>query len=157
MYSKILLPTDGSQTTDAVVDHAAALAGWQDATVHVLYVVDDRAFLTLSDDLVDDVTGELEHEGHEVTETAATLLRQAGVDAVTAVRTGSPSDAILEYADEEGMDLVLMGTRGADFRRNMLGSAAQRVIAHAPVPVMTVALDGKDDEVTPTVEPAGQD
>ena len=154
MYSNILFPTDGSETTDAVVEHAAALADWQDATVHVLYVVDDRAFLTLSDDLVGDVTAELEADGHEVTDTAATLLRQAGVDVETDVRMGSPSDVILGYVDDSDVDLVLMGTRGADFRRNMLGSVAQRVITSAPVPVMTVALDAESAEETSQVEPA---
>lgn len=157
MYSHILLPTDGSQTTDAVLDHVAGLADWQDATVHVLYVVDDRAFLTLSDELVDEVAAELDGEGQEVTETAATLLRQAGVDVETAVRMGSPSDTILEYVDENEIDLVLMGTRGADFRRNMLGSVAQRVITNAPVPVMTVALEDREEDVTPTVESTTQD
>lgn len=148
MYSNVLLSTDGSETTDAIVEHAAALADWQDATVHVLYVVDDRAFLTLRDDLVDDVTAELDAEGRDVTETAASLLRQAGVDVETVVRVGNPSDEILDYTIENDVDLVLMGTRGADFRRNMLGSVAQRVISDAPVPVMTVALGGDDEEQT---------
>ncbi|SEO23728.1 Nucleotide-binding universal stress protein, UspA family [Halogranum amylolyticum] len=152
MYSTILFPTDGSETTDALVDHVAALADWQDATVHVLYVVDDRAFLTLSDDLVGDVAAELDAEGREVTDTAAALLRQAGVDVVADVRTGSPSDEILGYVEENGVDLVMMGTRGADFRRNMLGSAAQRVVTAAPVPVMTVALDHVSSDETPSVE-----
>jgi nucleotide-binding universal stress UspA family protein len=155
VYSNILFPTDGSETTDAVVDHAAALADWQDATVHVLYVVDDRAFLTLNDDLVGDVTAELEAEGLEVTETAATLLRQAGVEVETAVRTGSPSDAVLEYAAETDVDLVMMGTRGADFRRNMLGSVAQRVVTNARVPVVTVGLDGDTESEAVDAEVTG--
>jgi nucleotide-binding universal stress UspA family protein len=52
---------------------------------------------------------------------------------------GSPADAISSFAGEKGYDLVIMGTRGhGGAAKLLLGSVAQRVIEHAPCPVITI-------------------
>lgn len=141
MYDDILLPTDGSDSSAAVVDHAAAVATGHDATVHVLYVVDDRAFLTLADDLRDEVRTELEAEGDAATIAAREALAAAGVEATTAVREGDPAEEILAAVEERGIDIVTMGTHGANYRQSMVGSVSARVVAESTVPVMTVRLE----------------
>jgi nucleotide-binding universal stress UspA family protein len=140
MYDAILLPTDGSEGFDAVVDHAVELAADRDATVHVLYVVDDRSFLTLKAEMQSDVAAELREEGEAATARVADRLDDAGVGARTAIRRGNPADEILDYAAETGVDLVVMGTHGADYERNMLGSVSQKVVTMADVPVLTVNI-----------------
>jgi nucleotide-binding universal stress UspA family protein len=144
MYQEVLLPTDGADGIRAVYDHAAALAR-DGATVHVLYVVDDRAYLTLAEGLRDDVTAELEAEGEAATVDARVALEERGCDVRTAVRRGDPAAEILAYVAEAGIDVVAMGTRGADFERNMVGSVSARVVGESPVPVMTVRLSGDGD------------
>ncbi|MFC6725708.1 universal stress protein, partial [Halobium palmae] len=61
MYDDILLPTDGTDAMTDVVDRAIELARDGPATVHLLYVVDDRAFLTLEN--ADDAAEALRAEG----------------------------------------------------------------------------------------------
>ncbi|MFB6302948.1 MAG: universal stress protein [Haloferacaceae archaeon] len=146
MYDDILLPTDGSDSSAAVVDHAAAIASDRDATVHVLYVVDDRAFLTLADDLRDDVREELEAEAATATAAAREALESRGIEVTTTVREGDPAEEILATIAEEGIDLVTMGTHGANYRQNMVGSVSARVVAEASVPVLTVRVDEGDGE-----------
>ena len=145
MYDDILLPTDGTESMDDVYVHTLDLARRHDATVHVLYVIDDRAFLTLASDLVDDVVGELETEGNEATAAALDQLDEGGVETKAVLRRGSPAEEIVAYVEEAGIDVVTMGTHGSNYQQNMVGSVSARVVADSPVPVMTVNVNGAQE------------
>jgi nucleotide-binding universal stress UspA family protein len=138
MYQTVLLPTDGSESMARVVDHAAGIAADHGATVHVLYVVDDRAFLTLHEEMKTDVVTELQGEGEAAVEAAVDRLTQAGVEVVTSVRQGSPAEEILSYVEEVDADVVAMGTHGDDYHRTIVGSVSREVVARSPIPVLTV-------------------
>ena len=140
MYENILLPTDGSKSMERVMEHTVEVAAQRDATVHVLYVVDDRAFLTLRDDMLDDVVAELESTGRRAIRKATERLESADVTTVTSMRQGNPAEEILDYVAMADVDLVTMGTHGADYEKNMLGSVSQRVVSSASVPVLTVKV-----------------
>ncbi|WP_336024923.1 universal stress protein [Halobellus salinisoli] len=140
MFERILLPTDGTDSMDAVVETAADIAERRGAEVHVLYVIDDRAFLTLEEQMKTDVLTELEVEGEAATDRAAARLRDAGLEVTTAIREGDPADEILAYADVVGADLITMGTRRGDYAKNMMGSVSQEVVARSAVPVLTTNL-----------------
>lgn len=140
MYDDILYPTDETEPSDRTLEYARDIATERDATVHVLYVIDDRAFLTLKEAMQDDVLAELRAEGQAVTDSVATAFEDAGVDVTTALARGDPATEILEYARHAGVDLVTMGTRGDSYSENMLGSTAQSVVARSPVPVLTVRI-----------------
>ncbi|SDE76916.1 universal stress protein [Halorientalis regularis] len=139
MYDDILIPTDGGEGFGAVLDRAVEIAP-DEATVHVLYVVDDRAFLTLDDEMKSEVLEDLQAEGTDAVGTVADEVEAAGLDAVTAIRRGTPADEIVAYAEQEGVDVVTMGTRGDDYTQNILGSTAEKVVADASIPVLTVDL-----------------
>lgn len=141
MYDTVLLPTDGSQAMETVVEHAHDVATRRGASVHVLYVVDDRAFLTLDDDRIPEVSDRLREEGERATSEAAAEFEADDVDVTTELRRGNPADEILEVSEEEGADLVVMGTHGADPTRDMLGSVSQKVVTLSSVPVLTVNID----------------
>jgi nucleotide-binding universal stress UspA family protein len=144
MYEDILVPTDGSESMETVVDHAADIAAERSATVHVLYVIDDRSFLTLQDGMKDDVLEELRAEGETATTSVAGRLESEGITVRTRIRKGNPADEVLAYADEAGVDLVVMGTHGADYQQNMLGSVSQKVVTMSDAPVLTVNIAGQD-------------
>jgi nucleotide-binding universal stress UspA family protein len=145
MYDDILLPTDGTESMGDVYVHTLDLARRHDAVVHVLYVIDDRAFLTLAPDLVDDVVDELEREGTDATAAATERLDTDRVETTAVIRRGDPAEEILAYVEEAGIDVVTMGTHGANYRQNMVGSVSARVVANAPVPVLTVNVNGEGD------------
>jgi len=144
MYEDILLPTDGSESMDVVIDHAADIATRRGATVHALYVIDDRSFLTLQEGMKADVVDGLRAEGETATTEIGGRLEAEGVTVRTAIRKGNPADEVLDYIDETGIDLVVMGTHGADYERNMLGSVSQKVVTMSDVPVLTVNI-GEDE------------
>jgi len=145
MFDRILLPTDGSDAMDRVVRTALDVAERRDARVDVLYVVDDRAFLTLDDDRTDEVLDDLESGGRAALRETAARFEDASLGVDTAMRRGNPADEILSYAEEVSADLIAMGNHGDDYERNLLGSVSQKVVTMAAVPVLTVAVDGRAD------------
>ncbi|EMA41656.1 universal stress protein [Halobiforma nitratireducens] len=144
MYETILFPTDGSDHAETVSEHALDVAATRDATVHVLSVVDDRSFLVLDEERVEQVRADLEENAHEATDEAATKAADSGLTVETAVDTGHPAECIVTYADENDVDLIVMGTSGDDYENNVVGSVSQRVVRQAPVPVLTVGPDVDD-------------
>lgn len=138
MYGEILVPTDGSDSIESVLDHTVEIAQDRDARVHVLYVIDDQAFLTLDDEIQTDVVEDFREEGETAVSEIAAQLEEADLRATTAIRKGTPADEIIAYVETEGVDLVTMGTRGDDYTENILGSTAQKVVMDAPAPVLTV-------------------
>ncbi len=141
MYETILFPTDGSDHASVVAEHAIDVAKTRDATLHVLSVVDDRAFLVLDDERVDAVREDLRERALEAVDEAVTTAEGHGVETASAVETGNPAECIVDYAAEHDVDLVVMGTSGDEYERNVVGSVSQRVVQTSPVPVLTVGTD----------------
>lgn len=137
MYSDVLVPTDGSEAIETVIEHTTEVTQ-EDGTVHVLYVIDDQVFLTLADEMKDEVLVDLREEGATAVRRARGQLEEYGFEVSTTIREGKPSDEVIAYVEEEDIDLVTMGTRGDEYSENMLGSTAQKVVTNSPAPVLTV-------------------
>ncbi|MFC7020838.1 MULTISPECIES: universal stress protein [Haloarcula] len=140
MYSNILVPTDGSDFVDTVLEHTIDIADGRDVTVHALYVVDDRAFLSMNDEMQEEVLENLKAEGEEATSVVKETLKKEGIDVSMAVLRGKPADVIVSYVTDADIDLVTMGTQADEYEKNMLGSTAQKVVQRSPVPVLTVGV-----------------
>mgnify|MGYP002760544244 CR=1 FL=1 len=138
MYDDILVPTDGSPASDAAIDHAIDIADRYGARLHALYVVDGSAYSTLEagSEVVIDA---LESEGEQATDRVADAATAAGVETTATVTSGTAYRAIREYADEQAIDMIVMGTHGRKgLDRYLLGSVTERVVRTADVPVLTV-------------------
>lgn len=137
MYENVLIPTDGSDGTPRAVEHAIRLARTTGGTLHVLHVVDTET-LPL-DSHSRSLYDELETAGRVSTEAICDRAAEVGVHAVGTVRQGTPCEAILDYADANDVDLIVMGTHGrTGLRRLLLGSTTERVVRLSDVPVLTV-------------------
>jgi len=124
----------------AATEHAVTIASRFDATVHACYVVDTNAVAheapELSRDALQDTLAE---EGAAATAAVAERAREAGLNAVATRLDGVPEDAILDYADENGIDLLVMGTHGrSGLDRYLVGSVTERVIRRSDAPVVVV-------------------
>jgi nucleotide-binding universal stress UspA family protein len=136
MYDGILVPTDGSETAAAALDHAVDLAERYGATLHLLHVVESAMIPPTP--AGGEVLDRLSAHGDSVVNEA-----REGVDdrvpVETAVAEGSPHRAILDYTADADIDLVVMGTHGrTGLQHALLGSVAERVVRLADVPVLTV-------------------
>ncbi|WP_049943021.1 universal stress protein [Haloarcula amylolytica] len=144
MYSDILVPTDGSASMEQVLEHTIDIADGRDVTVHALYVVDDRAFLSMDDEMQDEVLENLRTEGEEATSVVRDTLEQEGIEVSTAIQRGKPADRIVSYVADADIDLITMGTQADKYEKNMLGSTAQKVVTKSSVPVLTVDISESD-------------
>ena len=146
MYDDVLIPTDGSAGADEAIVRAIDLATTYDAAIHALYVVDTN------------VGGEgvgvldaLEATGREAIDDVIDRAEAAGVATIEGtVGRGAPHRAILAYADEHDVDLIVMGTHGrTGLDRYLVGSVAEKVVRLSDVPVLTVRMaDGSAEEET---------
>ncbi|WP_128905445.1 universal stress protein [Halorubrum amylolyticum] len=140
MYDDLLVPTDGSEAVDRALDHAVRLATDHDATIHALYVVDRRIATASSGDLHDEVVDDLESQGEDAVAAVADRAEEAGVDVETRVVEGTPDTKIVDYADEHGIDVIVMSPEGKSPRERIrsLGSVSDRVADDANVPVFLI-------------------
>lgn len=142
MYDTILLPTDGSSATTEALNHALTIAVDKDATIHPLYVVDKRHLRAADDETIEEVRRSLEEEATHALDDAEVRIEDEGVDAEPAKREGTPHREIVDYAEEVGADLIVIGTHGKNGRERLaqLGSTTERVVKNADQPVLVVEI-----------------
>ena len=145
MYDRILLPTDGSAGMASAITQCLHQARQHDATVHALYVVDVRAYVMLPEETRGRVRELLAAEGEETLAALRDFFDDEGVTLRTELREGVPHEAILGYADEGDIDLIVMGTHGESGPSNrVVGSVAEEVVRNATIPVLTVRANADD-------------
>lgn len=146
MYDRILIPTDGSAPAEKGANHAIELAAALGATVHALYVADlpgvPRA-LALRDD-EEEVRERYREHGREVTGDVRDVAADAGIECVTAMKSGSVHEEIADYAEDENIDVIVIGTAYRGKVGALFGGEAEKVVRTSTVPVTTVRM--RDDE-----------
>lgn len=143
MYDTILIPYDGSDEAKKGAEHGIELAAALGSSVQALYVIDlpgvPRAPALRDDE--EQLRREYEDYGETVMTEISDVATQHGVECTTAIRSGSVSDRIVEYADEEGMDAIVMGSAYRGKLGNLLGGTTDKVVRSATVPVITQRMD----------------
>jgi nucleotide-binding universal stress UspA family protein len=145
MYTRILVPIDGSAIANHALDEALMIARATGAELQPLYVVDvPPVSVAATADFYVDIRDAYVNEGAELSVDAAERLKQAGVRGAPRVAdvelTGDDiAHRILASAREYGADLVVMGTHGRrGWRRMVLGSVAEQFLRLSPCPVLLV-------------------
>ena len=127
---KILVGTDASGSADVAVEAAARLAAAQDAELLVLYVrppLDAREVFDPS------------HMPDADAYMAAIRERYTDVKVRGRVESGDPAETICDVAEEENVDVIVVGNRGTHGKRRwFLGSVPNAVVQHAPASVYIV-------------------
>ena len=143
LYKKILIATDGSENNRKAVRYGIELARIAEAEVHAVYVLDAGAFATLPMDAAWESMYELLRvEGSEAMKYVEDLGVEAGVTVESVVLDGHPAHEIVSYAQENGIDLIVMGTLGkTGLDRILVGSVASKVVHTSTIPVMVVHCD----------------
>ncbi|EFW90889.1 stress response protein [Haladaptatus paucihalophilus DX253] len=138
MYDTILVPTDGSDSAAEAARNAVELAKRFDATIYAVYVIDIGAMWP--DAYEGSILNDLEERGKKAVAAVREPAEDADIDVVDDVVTGGhPHRVILDYADDNDIDCIVMGTHGRrGLDRYLLGSVTERVVRMADVPVLTV-------------------
>ncbi len=146
MLKKILVAIDGSQPSQRALDMGAQIAEKFDAVLVLIYVIRD---MQLPESLRQMAEVELVQEsrlttlqkiGQTILAEAATRAKKQGAkDVRNEVRPGDPAGAILRYVAENGVDLIVLGSRGlGDMESILLGSVSRKVSNLAKVGCLTV-------------------
>lgn len=140
----MVVGTDGSETAGEAVRQAGGLAEKVGAKVHLVSAYEPVPEGRLREER-QDAPGDIQwmvnprEDVSETLEQAATALRAVGVDVETHAREGDPADAILDVAEEEKADLIIVGNKGmTGAKRFLLGSVPNKVSHHAPCSVMII-------------------
>jgi nucleotide-binding universal stress UspA family protein len=143
--TKILLATDGSEDAKLAATTAVTLAKKLDSELHVVYVepmLERRPTIQMRfrGDLPADVVESVKQEAKTKLEEQVQKLRQAGGEVAQAYpRTGLPEAEIVALAEELGVGLIVVGSRGhGGIRRALMGSVSASVVHHAHCPVVVV-------------------
>jgi nucleotide-binding universal stress UspA family protein len=146
--TKILLATDGSEEAELATTTAADLAKSTDSELDVIYVLEVEPWHYPSREHV-------KHpERHEDLKDESRMIRDRHVEKIEAsvgsvsnthLATGPPAEQIVAYAQDQGVGLIVMGSRGqGGIRRALMGSVSDEVVRHAHCPVMVVRPEKQD-------------
>jgi nucleotide-binding universal stress UspA family protein len=159
MYHRILVPVDGSPTSQRGVETAIEMARLTGACVRLVHVLDELVFPIGFDtgaSYLRDVLPRLRRKGERLLADAQARVAAAGiaVDSLLSECFATRiSDVVLDQAKEWGADLIVLGTHGRrGWNRLFMGSDAEQVVRGAEVPVLLVRSDG--DRGTPRTQAA---
>jgi nucleotide-binding universal stress UspA family protein len=144
MFSRIVVGTDGSETATQAVREATELAKNTGASLDIVSAYDPVPAVRLREERLE-APADIEHTVNPSEDVDATLAEAAkdaeaaGVTVRTFARQGEPADAILDVAEEEKADLIVVGNKGmTGAKRFLLGSVPNKVSHHAPSSVLIV-------------------
>jgi len=139
MYKKILVPTDGSEFAKKAQKHALFLAKVTGAEIVAVSVTENNFVNGLPlDDEVYQLNQVLKERSEENLK-EFDKLNEDDLKITHIVKEGSPAKCILEVANEEDVDLIVMGSSGkSGFDRFIMGSVADKVVNSAKCAVLVI-------------------
>ena len=153
MFANILVPLDGSALSEHALPMAQHLARSSETALHLLQVISLRpeldalrgsgsesvTVLEMAQDAARRLREAQTARGQAYLEGLAVPLQHAGIHVTTALREGAADEQIVTYAQEHGIDLIVMRTHGhSGVKRFFLGSVTDRVIRAGQTPVLVV-------------------
>lgn len=152
MFKKILVPIDFSEYGDELLRYAKEIGEKFGSSIHLIHVIPNMDYFTpyesfmAAENIVaiqKGVEGEVERDLEEV------ARKLPGFELTRAIRMGVAFVEILEYVKAEGIDLIIMGTRGRSrLEHIIIGSVAEKVLRKSPCPVLAIRPTKKQTEKT---------
>lgn len=146
MYTRILVPIDGSETAMRGLQEAIRLATDQKARIRIVHVVDEFVMVSPYAIVAENTIEALCAAGKSVLMNASETAQAAGVPAETELIEAfgtAAGEHIVKAATAWDADLIVCGTHGRrGLRRIVLGSDAEYLVRHAQVPILLVRAVG---------------
>ncbi|HPR66976.1 MAG TPA: universal stress protein [Methanothrix sp.] len=143
MFERIMIATDGSKHSERAAEAGIELARLSGGSITVVYVADTGRLSHLPEDMaLASIRDLLIKEGEEATDYVEEMANKAGVTSTKKVIEGNPGAELVRFADEAGVDVVVIGSCGrSGLEKFLLGSVAEKVVRTSKVPVLTVPGD----------------
>jgi nucleotide-binding universal stress UspA family protein len=144
MFKHILLPTDGSERSEAAIQKGIQFAKSINAKVTGFHVILPFHAFTFQTEMLEDTKEQFERDSKAHAERFLDVIKKAAEEAGVRCDTdfvvaSHPYDAIIKAAEEKGCDLILMASHGRKGVQGLLiGSETQKVLTHTKIPVLVV-------------------
>ena len=161
-YKRILVPVDGSPTSNAGLREAIRLARGEGAALRLVHVADQHHVAMMGMDsatAIEELIAGVVQAGRQILRKAERMVRKEGLEpsaVLLETLTGPAADAIVRQAKKWGADLIVIGTHGRrGARRLLMGSDAEQIVRTSSVPVLLVRSPGRTRK--PAAAPARSD
>lgn len=138
---KILVPYDFSANADKAISHAAFMASFLKADLYVVHVINKSELVDILLPIMKLKTNKVivDLVNNRLNDVCLKITKDYGVVPKPIVSTGNITTEIVNLAEENNIDLIVMGTQGKDSKSDLfLGSTAYRLVTKSPIPVMTI-------------------
>ena len=143
--SALLVPTDFSENALKALNIAKEIARGSNAVLHIMHVVEPVVYpadWSFAQSGFTEIENELEANTAKQLDEIAQQLSAEGFTVKTKIVKGRASDEICNYAKNNGISIIAIGTHGRSGLEHFLfGSTTERVLRKAPCPVLSVRLD----------------
>lgn len=138
MISRILVPVDGSENSFRALEQALFIAKSTGAAITAVHVIERPPTVYVeSQKLLDELLANYRRESEKILDKSQETAQGKGVKLETALLEGDPASNITAYAEKEGCDLIVIGSRGLGrFKAAVLGSTSNKVLHHAKCSVL---------------------
>lgn len=141
MIEHLLIAVDGSPSSHHAANQGFGLARQTQAKVTLAFVLESPPVIPVGplSGYVVTAPPRTQADLERAREELKTLAKDAGVPVETRVELGAPADVLCELAERLNVDLLVIGARGLSAgTRWLMGSVSDRVVHHAPCPVLVV-------------------
>jgi nucleotide-binding universal stress UspA family protein len=117
------------------------MVGCSGAKIYAVYVIDTSPYRSVPLDQIwsKQTLDEFVRSGHEATSYIEKIGNAAGVEVESRVLKGHPAEKILNFAEDNNIDMIIVGSLGkSGYERVLVGSVSEKIIRHAKVPVLVV-------------------
>jgi nucleotide-binding universal stress UspA family protein len=142
VFRKIMVATDGSELVKRAVDSAIEIAKLSEAKLYAVHVIElggDLLIPSREEEWKRTIEEQLSIEGKKATDYVENIARAANVEVESIILEGKPVNEILDFAEKNDVDLIVMGTHGkTGIQIFFVGSVSENVVRHSKIPVIVV-------------------
>ena len=140
MFSRILVPVDGSDNSHRALDAALFLSEKLGAEVTAIHVMEEIPVLHIqSEKLLRELIDAYEKERQLILSKCSEIAAKKGFIIKTKLVQGNAGSTILDICEKGKYDVIVMGSRGlGKFKELVLGSVSSRIVHHSSCPVILI-------------------
>lgn len=140
MFSKILVPVDGSDNSLRALDQALFIAKIAGSTVTAMHVIESPPTVYVeSQKVLNELMSKFRTESAKILDKCKQIAENSGIKIETVIAEGDAASNITGFANKEGFDVIVIGSRGhGKFKEVVLGSVSNKVLHHVKCSVLIV-------------------
>jgi nucleotide-binding universal stress UspA family protein len=140
LFSKILVPVDGSDISYRALDSALFLSERLGSKITAIHVIEKVPTVYIqSQKFLDEILETHKNESQKILDECSSIATKKGIAINTILLEGNPASTILEFSQMEKYEVIIIGSRGmGHFKELILGSVSSKILHHSLCPVLLI-------------------